>query len=331
MTATDPDELAVLMGLLADDVAMVVPFVEVHGDRLAGVVRHHLRQLNRRDLAADHDEVQGLVWDVALFLQKHAGAWQPGHALPWNWAKRGIAKLIADAIGHARADVDVDVLDLTPDRPWAAETTEVGLEDLGADPVVDLLREALDAIGCSDRDREVHIEYRRQSGDGDRSPAHTVAAMFSLTPANVRQIDRRVRTKLQALAAADERFAPLADLPWLTGQRVVAGAAPGDALRAGGMSPNERPSMWSVDRTKLCERLAERLRAEGARHPGDAAVALAVRGARREDRQHFALRLGVAEQLVADVECGRVPASAWPATLVALAASDGLGEPPRHS
>jgi hypothetical protein len=226
MTRIDHDELATLMADMADDVAKIVPFVQVHGDRLAGVVRHHLRQLNRRDLAADHDEVQGLVWEVALFLQQHAGAWQPGSALPWTWAKRGIAKRIADYIGHARADVDVDVLDLTPDRPWAAGTTEVGLEDLGADPVVDLLRRALDLIHCSERDRRVHVEYRRQSASGDRSPAHTVGALFDLSPANVRQIDRRVRAKLQALAGSDVRFAVLADLPWLTGQRSSGAARP---------------------------------------------------------------------------------------------------------
>jgi hypothetical protein len=97
------------------------------------------------------------------------------------------------------------------------------------------------------------------------------------------------------------------------------------------MSSIGQPSRWSTDRVKLCERLAERLRGEGAPHPGDAAVALAVRGARREDRRQFAARLGVAEQVLVDVERGQVPATAWPVALVELAALDGLGEPPRHS
>ena len=60
----------------------MVAFVALTGDRLAGAIRHHLRQFGRRDLARDHDEVQGLVWDVALFLQARAGAWEPGGALP---------------------------------------------------------------------------------------------------------------------------------------------------------------------------------------------------------------------------------------------------------
>jgi hypothetical protein len=221
MTTIDHDELAKEMAALADDLAMVVPFIENHGDRLAGVVRHHLRTLNRGDLAADPDEVGGLVLDVAFFLQAHAGSWRPGGALPWNWAARGIAKLVADHIGHARADVELDRLDLATDRHWAAETTEVGLEDLGADPVVDLLRQALANIVCTDRHREVHIEYRRQAAAGDRSPAHTVGAMFGLTPANVRQIDKRVRNKLKVLAEGDPYFAELADLPWITGRRSV--------------------------------------------------------------------------------------------------------------
>ncbi|HVN50929.1 MAG TPA: hypothetical protein VMT43_05825 [Acidimicrobiales bacterium] len=38
-------------------------------------------------------------------------------------------------------------------------------------------------------------------------------------PDHVRQIDRRVRPRLGELAATDEKFAALADLPWVTGAR----------------------------------------------------------------------------------------------------------------
>jgi hypothetical protein len=219
MTPLDHDELARLMGLMTDDQAMVVPFVQAFGDRLAGNVRYHLRQLNRRDLAADTDEVQGLVWDVALFLQERAGAWQPGVALPWNWARRGIAKVIVDAIGHARADVDIEMFDLAPDESSAPVSSDVGLADLAGNPVVALLIRALDEIGCSDRDRQIHIEYRRQWGSGDPSPANTVGRAFRLRPDHIRQIDRRVRTRLSALADTRPEYAALADLPWLSSQR----------------------------------------------------------------------------------------------------------------
>ena len=224
MTPIDHDEVAGLMDDMVHDPAMVVPFVQALGDRLAGAVRQHLRELGRSDLARDPDEVQGLVWDAALFLQARAAAWTPGGALPWNWGFRGIRKLIADAIGHARADVEVDHLDLTPDASWAAAPAEVGLEDLEADPVVALLQRALVTIRCTERDRLVHIEYRRQSASGDRSPAHTVGAMFGLRADHVRQIDRRMRQRLAALAATDDEFAPLSDLAWITGRR----SAPSD-------------------------------------------------------------------------------------------------------
>ena len=66
-------------------------------------------------------------------------------------------------------------------------------------------------------------------------------------------------------------------------------------------------SPWSTDLTVLCERLARRLRSEGAAHPEVAAVALAVRGHHGLDRPDQAARLGDAE--LAAVEAGEV---AWP-------------------
>jgi hypothetical protein len=49
---------------------------------------------------------------------------------------------------------------------------------------------------------------------GDPSPAHTVARETGLRPDNVRQIDRRLRVRLQQLAARDATFAPLVGLGW---------------------------------------------------------------------------------------------------------------------
>ena len=239
MSTVDPDELAWLMAAMADDQAMVIPFVAEFGDQLASTVRAHLCRFGRRDLARDHDEVTGLVWDVALFLQARAGAWAPGGARPWNWARRGIAKLVADAIGHARADVDLEALDHTraeiergsaPDP--VAPSIEVDLADLVGEPRVALLRRALEAIDCRRRDRLVHVEYRLQWAYGDPSPANTVGELFGLRPDHVRQIDRRVRTRLQALARGDATYAPLADLPWLTGLRPTPERDPNPGMAA---------------------------------------------------------------------------------------------------
>jgi hypothetical protein len=220
MTAIDHDELNEVMRLLATTEAAVLAFVDVYRDRLRAVVRDHLRRLDRPDLASDAAEVDGLIWDVALFLQARAAAWQPGGALPWTWAERGIRHVIATAIGHARADVDVDELD-GEDRASQVGTDgdDIELEDLIDRPIVALLVRALDVVGCSDRDRRVHVEYRRQCAAGDPSPATTVGWQFGLRADHVRQIDRRVRAKLAALASGDDEFAPLAELPWVTGSR----------------------------------------------------------------------------------------------------------------
>ena len=216
----DLDALAGRMAALAADRARVVPFVEAYGDRLAGVVRRHLRELGRRDLAGDHDEVQGLVWEVALVIQDNASGWRPGGALPWTWAGRAIRSNIAKAIGHARADVDVEQL-----AERAAPSLTVAGEvdfDQAADRnrLLGLVRQALAEVAVSERNRRVHLEYRLQKALGDPSPAATVGGEFGLSEANVRQIDRRVRVKLTAVVARHDRYRELRDIPWLdTGAR----------------------------------------------------------------------------------------------------------------
>jgi hypothetical protein len=99
------------------------------------------------------------------------------------------------------------------------------------------------------------------------------------------------------------------------------------------MSSKGRPSMWSTDLTKLCERLAERLRAEGAPHPEPAAVALAVRGASGEDRHDFAIRLCLTDEALAHIERGEVSLDGWPLALIEEATTVGClerGEPDQH-
>ena len=64
------------------------------------------------------------------------------------------------------------------------------------------------------------------------------------------------------------------------------------------------PSPWSTDLTALCERLARRLRSEGAAHPEAAAVALAVRGSYGIDSATFAHRLGIGIAELEIIESG---------------------------
>ena len=68
---------------------------------------------------------------------------------------------------------------------------------------------------ASPRDAACHIESRIQKCCGDPSPAHTVAALFDLTPENARQIDCRVRRRLKGLVATDKRFADLDEVEWI--------------------------------------------------------------------------------------------------------------------
>jgi hypothetical protein len=84
-------------------------------------------------------------------------------------------------------------------------------------------------------------------------------------------------------------------------------------------------SPWSTDLTALCERLARRLRSEGALHPESAAVALAVRGHLGIDRAEQVARLGISDAELAAIEAGITPWSALPEALRAEARQlDGL-------
>ena len=221
MTPIDRTALRAAMADLAVDDATIVSFVRDYGDRLAAVVCATLTGFGRRDLARDPDEVGGLVWSVAFVLADRSASWDPDGALPWTWARAAIRSCIARDIGHARADVEVDALDLADGGPSATPAGAADL-DLAAlaerHPLFALLGQALDELACTERQREVHLQYRFQKALGDPSPAHTVGAELGLRPDNVRQIDHRVRGRIIALAGSDERFTPLLALPWLGGE-----------------------------------------------------------------------------------------------------------------
>jgi hypothetical protein len=109
------------------------------------------------------------------------------------------------------------VLDLTEPEPAGAIPAPAA--GAGADRVgsvgVGLLAEALDRGGVSTRDRELLLEYAYEKHSGNAAPATAVAPLFDMREVSVRQAARRTRERLLRLAASEERFAPLADLPLL--------------------------------------------------------------------------------------------------------------------
>lgn len=217
MPTIDRTHLARSMAAMAGDRAMIFPFLEHYGDDLERVVRRILFDFGRRDLANDPGEVAGFVLDAAFVICQRAPSWDPaGGALPWHWAMRAIRHDIGVTIGNARVDVDVEDVDLGPPTARCSGSgANFDLDEMARrDPLLGLLLEAVREV-TSPRNAAVHLEYRIQHCCGDPSPAHTVGAMFDLSPANVRQIDRRVRRQLSELVSTDARYADLVTVEWI--------------------------------------------------------------------------------------------------------------------
>lgn len=214
MTTIDRVLLVRLMAAMAaGDQAALFPFFEEFGDRLRGTVRSSLRSLQRHDVAANPEDVHHLALDAAMIIFDRAASWNPDGALPWTWARRAIHAEVVRFLGHP--SVDITELGLENHEAPTALGTDVDLRVLAADhDGLALLVQALTEI-ASDRDADVHLQFQTQKVLGDPSPAHTVADLSDLSPANVRQINNRVRRKLSALAARNPTFAALTDLSWV--------------------------------------------------------------------------------------------------------------------
>lgn len=194
------DELMAAMGAASTEALFV--FMDQYRDDLERVVAGILISLNRRDVLAMRDEVSSLAVSAALVILRRARSWRPDGALPWVWAYRSIRHEVVTQIGHPSVEYDASnhasMRSTAPDR----SASSVDLESIAdRHPDVGAWIAAVATV-ASERDRRVHLEYQIQKRLGDPSPAHTVSAMFGLSPANVRQIDRRVRNRL-----ADHAFA----------------------------------------------------------------------------------------------------------------------------
>lgn len=186
-----------LMVAMADGSAdALFELIDQFGPELERVVGGILRDLYRSDVGRSASDVASLVVSAGFVLFGRAGGWRADGALPWVWAYRSIREAIVADVGHPSVEFDP----LRYEAPAPAGLTE-------ADHAIDLrdLAERHDGVAAwlaavedvaNERDQGVHLEYQVQKRLGDPSPAITVAAMFALSPDNVRKIDSRVRARL---------------------------------------------------------------------------------------------------------------------------------------
>ncbi len=210
-----------MTAMAGGDVAAAFTLEAEFAPQLRAAVR---RVLSSRGAELSRPEIDEVLHDVVLELHERAGAWRPdGGALPWVWAERRIANVVDRHLGLFADPLDSDrVADLEEQGAGAGAAgagadveppSMVLLERLvERDVRLRLLCEALATVATL-RDGELFLEMTVQEWLGDRAPATSVGPRFAMSPDAARQQKRRVTTRLRHLAASDERFAPLAELP----------------------------------------------------------------------------------------------------------------------
>ena len=210
--------LAEVMGrLAAGDEAALFDLRTNFESELATAVRS---VAGKRGARLDSQEVSDLVTDLVVELARHASAWRAERgAPPWVWARHRVGAVVDRHIGQYATSLDAEgfrELADSPERAWTSgrdRSVREMLETLASEhPVVELLLEAVELV-ASGRDASLYFELSYQAASGDPSPANTVAQLLDMQPAAVRQQHSRVRRRLQALAAEQPRYAPLAQLP----------------------------------------------------------------------------------------------------------------------
>ena len=216
------ERLTLVMARMAagDRAALEVLYVDF-GNPIRSLIHKELRRLGVHSV--DSADVDGLTLDVCTDLFHRAGTWDPSRGVaPWTWARLRVRAQVSAFVGQ--------FTDPLPDGgPAEAEAAVVPPAAVDDDNVVDiferltalrgdlrlrLLREALNRVSRPAQ-QEILFEVRMQAGQGDPSPAVTVARAKGIKPDSVRQTCKRLVDRVHDLAATDPYFAPLADLPLL--------------------------------------------------------------------------------------------------------------------
>lgn len=208
----DRGELVRLMeAMTSGSSSAVFEFHEVHRPQLERLVASILVSLHRTDLARSASEVSSLAVSATLVVFRRANGWRSDGALPWVWAYRSIRHEIVRQIGHPTVPFDSAIHgEASSSEPSSSGNAVIDLRELATRHAgVAAWVGAVDDV-ANERDRGVHLEYQMQKRLGDPSPALTVAAMYGLSPANVRQIDRRVRKRLASSVYASHEAVRLA-------------------------------------------------------------------------------------------------------------------------
>ena len=211
----------VMTRMAGGDAAALEALYVGFGEPIRRGIRRELERLGVTPI--DPAELDGLTLDVCTDLFHRAGSWDPSHrAAPWTWAKLRIRALVSAHVGQfadplpdtGLADADQPVVPPAPAGDGDGNVLSALDRLAAARSDVRLLHEALERVSRPAQ-QEILFEVRMQAGQGDPSPAATVARAYALRPEAVRQTCKRVLDRVSHLAATDPRFAPLADLPLL--------------------------------------------------------------------------------------------------------------------
>ena len=209
----------VMARMAAGDAAALEELYIGFGNPIRSLIHKELRRLGVNSV--DSADVDGLALDVCTELFRRAASWDPSHGVaPWTWARLRVRAIVCAYVGQfadplpegGLAETDVPVVPpLANDADEDVVDTFERLAALRNDLRLRLLAEALNRVSRPAQ-QEILFEVKMQAGQGDPSPAATVARAKALKPEAVRQTCKRLLDRVNDLAATDPYFAPLTDL-----------------------------------------------------------------------------------------------------------------------